>query len=106
MGLGEFSDGQSRSCFQRLQLHCEPLFFSSPCYYIPPKNGLILLGLLQMSVEKKVGTGDAKDVICGAVEKLGADILVMGSHDYGFFKRYTQPTTHFSLSTVMMKSLT
>lgn len=40
-----------------------------------------------MSVEKKVGTGDAKDVICGAVEKLGADILVMGSHDYGFFKR-------------------
>lgn len=34
-----------------------------------------------------MGTGDAKDVICGAVRKLGADILVMGSHDYGFFKR-------------------
>lgn len=43
----------------------------------------------QITVEKKVGTGDAKEVICGAVEKLGADILVMGSHDYGFFKRYT-----------------
>ncbi|KAL6968614.1 hypothetical protein U1Q18_034415 [Sarracenia purpurea var. burkii] len=40
-----------------------------------------------IKVEKKVGTGDAKDVICIAVEKLGADILVMGSHDYGFFKR-------------------
>ncbi|KAH6823881.1 Adenine nucleotide alpha hydrolases-like superfamily protein [Perilla frutescens var. hirtella] len=36
-------------------------------------------------VEKKVGSGDAKDVICVAVDKLGADILVMGSHDYGHF---------------------
>lgn len=40
-----------------------------------------------IQVEKKVGTGDARDVICVAVEKLRADILVMGSHDYGFFKR-------------------
>ncbi|KAK4418063.1 hypothetical protein Salat_2219000 [Sesamum alatum] len=40
-----------------------------------------------VKVEKKVGSGDAKDVICAAVDKLGADILVMGSHDYGFFKR-------------------
>lgn len=38
-------------------------------------------------MEKKVGSGDAKDVICAAVDKLEADILVMGSHDYGFFKR-------------------
>ncbi|GFY98669.1 adenine nucleotide alpha hydrolases-like superfamily protein [Actinidia rufa] len=41
----------------------------------------------RVKVEKKVGSGDAKEVICVAVEKLGADILVMGSHDYGFFKR-------------------
>ncbi|PIN06637.1 hypothetical protein CDL12_20806 [Handroanthus impetiginosus] len=41
----------------------------------------------RVKVEKKVGSGDAKDVICMAVDKLGADILVMGSHDYGFFKR-------------------
>ncbi|GER42790.1 adenine nucleotide alpha hydrolases-likesuperfamily protein [Striga asiatica] len=40
-----------------------------------------------VKVEKKVGNGDAKDVICTAVDKLKADILVMGSHDYGFFKR-------------------
>ncbi|KAI7990292.1 Universal stress protein A-like protein [Camellia lanceoleosa] len=40
-----------------------------------------------VKVEKKIGTGDAKDVICIAAEKLEADILVMGSHDYGFFKR-------------------
>ena len=41
---------------------------------------------MQINVEKIVGTVDAKHVIC-AVEKLGADILIMGSHDYGFFKR-------------------
>ncbi|PSS06198.1 Universal stress protein like [Actinidia chinensis var. chinensis] len=40
-----------------------------------------------INVEKTVGTVDAKHVICIAVEKLGADILIMGSHDYGFFKR-------------------
>lgn len=42
----------------------------------------------QIKVEKKVGSGDAKNVICGTVEKLGADMLVMGSHGYGFLKRY------------------
>ncbi|GFY88373.1 adenine nucleotide alpha hydrolases-like superfamily protein [Actinidia rufa] len=42
---------------------------------------------LPINVEKIVGTVDAKHVICIAVEKLGADILIAGSHDYGFFKR-------------------
>lgn len=37
-----------------------------------------------------MGCGDAKDVICGTVEKLEADTLVMGSHGYGFIKRYKQ----------------
>ncbi|KAI8522607.1 hypothetical protein RHMOL_Rhmol13G0009000 [Rhododendron molle] len=41
----------------------------------------------RIKVEKNVGAGMPKLVICAAVEKLGADILVMGSHDYGFFKR-------------------
>ena len=40
-----------------------------------------------MNIEKKVGSGDAKDVICHTVEKLNADALVMGCHGYGFFKR-------------------
>lgn len=40
-----------------------------------------------MKLEKKIGSGDAKDVICETVERLGADILVMGCHGYGFFKR-------------------
>ncbi|KAF7818146.1 universal stress protein A-like protein [Senna tora] len=41
----------------------------------------------QIKMERVVGSGDAKDVICGAVQKLKADTLVMGSHGYGFFKR-------------------
>ncbi|GAB4830566.1 hypothetical protein Ancab_020331 [Ancistrocladus abbreviatus] len=41
----------------------------------------------EIKVEKKVGSGEAKDVICGTVKRLEADILVMGSHGYGFFKR-------------------
>lgn len=40
-----------------------------------------------MRVEKVIGSGDAKDVICSAVEKIKADTLVMGCHGYGFFKR-------------------
>ncbi|XP_027366814.1 uncharacterized protein LOC113873050 isoform X1 [Abrus precatorius] len=42
---------------------------------------------LQINIERVVGIGDAKDVICSAVKKLEADTLVMGSHGYGFFKR-------------------
>ncbi|XP_010523981.1 PREDICTED: universal stress protein A-like protein [Tarenaya hassleriana] len=38
-------------------------------------------------VQRVVGRGDAKEVICNTVEKLRADTLVMGSHGYGFFKR-------------------
>ncbi|OAY48749.1 hypothetical protein MANES_05G002800v8 [Manihot esculenta] len=40
-----------------------------------------------VKVERVVGSGEAKDVICNTVEKLRADMLVMGSHGYGFLKR-------------------
>ncbi|XP_010921510.1 universal stress protein A-like protein [Elaeis guineensis] len=40
-----------------------------------------------MKVEEKVCVGDARDVICEMAQKLGADLLVMGSHGYGFIKR-------------------
>ncbi|KAL8089308.1 hypothetical protein AgCh_038929 [Apium graveolens] len=36
--------------------------------------------------EKIVGSGDAKEVICAAAKKLDADILLTGSHDYGFLE--------------------
>ncbi|XP_071724762.1 universal stress protein A-like protein [Rutidosis leptorrhynchoides] len=38
-------------------------------------------------IERVVGCGDARDVICSTVDKLRADTLVMGSHGYGFIKR-------------------
>lgn len=41
-----------------------------------------------VNIERVVGSGDPKDVICNTVHKLRADTLVMGSHGYGFFKRY------------------
>ncbi|CAM0872856.1 unnamed protein product [Alopecurus aequalis] len=41
----------------------------------------------EMKVEVKVAVGDARGVICEMVDKLGADVLVMGSHGYGLFKR-------------------
>jgi nucleotide-binding universal stress UspA family protein len=41
----------------------------------------------EMKIEVKVAVGDARSVICKMVDKLGADLLVMGSHGYGFFKR-------------------
>uniref|UniRef100_A0A9I9DH83 UspA domain-containing protein n=1 Tax=Cucumis melo TaxID=3656 RepID=A0A9I9DH83_CUCME len=41
-----------------------------------------------VNLERVVGKGDAKNVICRTVEKLGADTLVMGCHGYGFFQRF------------------
>ncbi|XP_078438747.1 universal stress protein A-like protein isoform X2 [Wolffia australiana] len=40
-----------------------------------------------VKVDTKVATGDAREVICDTVERIGADMLVMGSHGYGFVKR-------------------
>ncbi|TKV95980.1 hypothetical protein SEVIR_9G399100v4 [Setaria viridis] len=40
-----------------------------------------------LRVETCVEKGDPRDVICGAAEKAGADMLVMGSHGYGFLQR-------------------
>lgn len=42
-----------------------------------------------VKVDRLVGSGgDAKDVICDTVEKIKAHTLVIGSHGYGFFKKY------------------
>uniref|UniRef100_A0A453I906 UspA domain-containing protein n=1 Tax=Aegilops tauschii subsp. strangulata TaxID=200361 RepID=A0A453I906_AEGTS len=43
-------------------------------------------GEVKVKVDVKVAVGDARSVICDMVDKLGADVLVMGSHGYGFFK--------------------
>ncbi|XP_026430130.1 universal stress protein A-like protein [Papaver somniferum] len=43
--------------------------------------------LQSVKVEIRVEEGDPRDVICDVVEKIGADILVMGTHGYGMIKR-------------------
>ncbi|XP_027350909.1 universal stress protein PHOS32-like isoform X2 [Abrus precatorius] len=43
--------------------------------------------LQHVKVETRVESGDPREVICEMSEKLGADVLVMGSHGYGFIKR-------------------
>ncbi|KAI3440491.1 U1-type domain-containing protein [Psidium guajava] len=40
-----------------------------------------------VKVETRIENGDARDVICQMTERLGADLLVMGSHGYGLIKR-------------------
>lgn len=40
-----------------------------------------------VKVETRVEFGDPRDVICDTVQNLGIDVLVMGSHGYGWFKR-------------------
>ena len=39
-------------------------------------------------METRIEHGDPRDVICQMTEKLGVDILVMGSHGYGLIKRW------------------
>ncbi|KAK7831461.1 universal stress protein phos34 [Quercus suber] len=43
--------------------------------------------LHDVKVETRIEHGDPRDVICQMTEKLGADMLVMGSHGYGLIKR-------------------
>ncbi|CAO2192631.1 unnamed protein product, partial [Urochloa humidicola] len=40
-----------------------------------------------VKVETLVESGDPRDVVCDAAEKLSPDLLVMGSHGYGFIQR-------------------
>ncbi|XP_054785126.1 universal stress protein PHOS32-like [Prosopis cineraria] len=47
----------------------------------------LCVNLQQVKVETRVENGDPRDVICEMAEKLGADVLVMGSHGYGLIKR-------------------
>lgn len=43
-------------------------------------------------VEVEVGEGDARNVLCDAVDRHHASILIMGSHGYGKLKRYLHKT--------------
>ncbi|KAF3967023.1 hypothetical protein CMV_008916 [Castanea mollissima] len=43
--------------------------------------------LHDVKVDTRIEHGDPRDVICQMTEKLGVDVLVMGSHGYGLIKR-------------------
>lgn len=47
-------------------------------------------------------SSDPKEAICEAVEKLKADLLVMGSRAFGPIKRYSQ-VSHLPLITIFIK---
>lgn len=53
-----------------------------------------MLILYQANFKTHVVVGDPKETICEEVEKLHADLLVMGSHAFGPFKRYPHWTTN------------
>ncbi|TJX44783.1 universal stress protein [Soehngenia saccharolytica] len=42
---------------------------------------------VQMCLQSRVAVGHARDVICEEAEKVGADLVVIGSHGYGAIKR-------------------
>ncbi|KAD6795489.1 hypothetical protein E3N88_06385 [Mikania micrantha] len=41
----------------------------------------------QVKVETRMEMGDPRDVICDVAEKMGVDMVVLGSHGYGLIKR-------------------
>ncbi|WVZ07762.1 hypothetical protein V8G54_021108 [Vigna mungo] len=51
------------------------------------KSKRICKDLENVKLETQVERGNPKDVICEMSRKLNADLLVMGSHDYGVMKR-------------------
>ncbi|KAH7365447.1 hypothetical protein KP509_18G028900 [Ceratopteris richardii] len=50
-------------------------------------RGKMLCNEKHLETETMVAVGDPRDSICEAVEKLGIDYLVIGSHGYGAIKR-------------------
>ena len=48
-------------------------------------------------VSTKVSQGDPQNVLCEAIDKHRASILVMGSHGYGAIKRYNSIAPSYQL---------
>ncbi|PIA40718.1 hypothetical protein AQUCO_02400052v1 [Aquilegia coerulea] len=51
------------------------------------KSRRLCKDLQDVKVETKIENGDPRDAICEVAEKLGVDVLVMGTHGYGMIKR-------------------
>lgn len=61
------------------------VYFSSIQNFGFSMNNKVWFKITWINLEKPVGTGDAKDVICRAVRRMKADTLVLGCHGYGIF---------------------
>ncbi|CAN6300819.1 unnamed protein product [Urochloa humidicola] len=62
-------------------------YMASAADTVVTKAKSICTAFPSVRVETCVEKGDPRDVICGAAEKAGADMVVMGSHGYGFLQR-------------------
>ncbi|CAL4939552.1 unnamed protein product [Urochloa decumbens] len=62
-------------------------YMASAADTVVTKAKSICTAFPNVRVETCVEKGDPRDVICGAAEKAGADMVVMGSHGYGFLQR-------------------
>ncbi|KAJ0513905.1 putative universal stress protein A family [Helianthus annuus] len=51
------------------------------------KAKMLCKDLQDVKVETRVEIGDPRDVICDVGEKMGVDMMVVGSHGYGLIKR-------------------
>ncbi|KAH9690421.1 Usp domain-containing protein [Citrus sinensis] len=67
----------------RLEINNLKLRSPAPGSTKPPDSFIVL----QVNVKSKVVIGDAMEKVCELVEKLHADLLVMGSHTFGHIKR-------------------
>jgi len=61
---------------------------------------MIAIGLKVGEVTVEVAEGDARDVLCDAVERHCASVLVMGSHGYGAIKRYVSSVHCLTMQTL------
>ncbi|CAN6289370.1 unnamed protein product [Urochloa humidicola] len=62
-------------------------YMASAADTVVTKAKSICTAFPSVRVETCVEKGDPRDVICSAAEKAGADMVVMGSHGYGFLQR-------------------
>lgn len=59
--------------------------------------------VIQITYEMKVMVGEANMVICEAAKTLCVDLLVVGNHEYGGLKRYTNDF-HFTIALSCLRS--
>ncbi|KAI6692361.1 universal stress protein A-like protein isoform X2 [Syzygium oleosum] len=86
-------DGTGKRCYAEAYMFSSEVMLAIERYSnevadcVMEKAKRLCSELADVKVETRVENGDARDVICQMTDKLGADLLVMGSHGYGLIKR-------------------